>query len=273
MEILRAYAEAYPQGAHSLTLISTAITASQRSGLDVRSDQLLLGRLHGHLLELVRHCDHLPVTRIAINDLLKIISRPEYMDQWDEPEIVLLSCISDIQGRLRDELSINLFFNLPHEKKKYFDAPCTGWEDALRRFPDALLDVEEMSRCFALSRYAASVFHSVAVIEVGLLHLGGFVSVNDPHSGWTAVTGRLQKIVDTKYASLSDSEKEHRPFLEQMHAVTQSLKSAWRNKISHAQGKLLVMTSEFSPDIAEEIMISSRSFMRRLATEMPEGSL
>jgi hypothetical protein len=54
-----------------------------------------------------------------------------------------------------------------------------------------------------------------------------------------------------------------------MHGATEALKSAWRNKISHAQGSLTLMTEDFSPDIAEEIMIASRSFMRRLATEMP----
>ena len=112
-----------------------------------------------------------------------------------------------------------------------------------------------------------------AVIEIGLLRLGEFLKVNDPHSGWTAVTAKLDKIINAKYDTLTDAEKRYRPFLEQTHAVANALKSAWRNKISHAQGKLRVMTSEFSPDVAEEIIIASRSFMRRLATEMPEGSL
>jgi hypothetical protein len=56
-----------------------------------------------------------------------------------------------------------------------------------------------------------------------------------------------------------------------MHATAGALNNAWRNNFSHAQGKLVLMTSEFSRDIAEEIMVASRSFMRRLATEMPPG--
>jgi hypothetical protein len=45
---------------------------------------------------------------------------------------------------------------------------------------------------------------------------------------------------------------------------------AWHNKISHAQNKLVLMTADFSPDVAEEIRIASRSFMRRLATDLPK---
>jgi len=269
LEILRAYAEAYVKGTHALGLLSTAIAEEQKEQHDIRQNVLLLQRLQSHLTDLFGHCEHLPMTAKSIQELLAVLIKPESMSLFTQTEMVLLSSIADIQKRLRDELSINLFFKLPSEKKRYFDSPREGWEESLSRFPDAILDVEEMSKCFALSRYAACVFHSVGAIEVGLLHLGRFLSVNDPKSGWTAVSSKLQKIVGTDYQKLTQSEKDHFAFVEQMHAVTQALKSAWRNKISHAQGKLTVMTSEFSPDVAEEIMMASRSFMRRLAMEMP----
>jgi hypothetical protein len=102
-----------------------------------------------------------------------------------------------------------------------------------------------------------------------LIQFGKFLGVNDPFSGWTAVTSRLEALLKTKYPDLPSKYQSCRSFLEQMNAVAQALQSAWRNKISHAQGSLTLMTVEFSPDIAEEIMVASRSFMRRLATEMP----
>jgi hypothetical protein len=50
----------------------------------------------------------------------------------------------------------------------------------------------------------------------------------------------------------------------------EALKNAWRNKISHAHGKLIVMTGEeFHPDVAEEILTATRAFMRRLAEGLP----
>ena len=36
-----------------------------------------------------------------------------------------------------------------------------------------------------------------------------------------------------------------------------------------AVGKLLLMTSDFAPEVTEEILEASRGFMRRLATEAP----
>ena len=107
-------------------------------------------------------------------------------------------------------------------------------------------------------------------IEAVLIAFGKFLNVTDPKSGWTAVSGKLAMLVTkTKYHDLDPLYQKHFPFLEQMHGVVEALKSAWRNKISHAHGRLVLMSSEFSPDVAEEIMVASRSFMRRLATEMP----
>jgi len=130
--------------------------------------------------------------------------------------------------------------------------------------------VEEMHKCFALSRYAGAVFHSVQTIEFGLLDLGKFLDVDDPKSGWTAVANKLDKLTKAKFQDLSDKHQKNFAFIEQMQATVTALKNAWRNKISHAHGKLVLVTSEFAPDVAEEIIMATRAFMRRLATELPK---
>jgi hypothetical protein len=270
LDILRAYAEAYTRAARSLTLAFAEVSKHQLNNTDVRENTLLLKRLRSQLNELLPHCKHLPMTTAAISRLLTVLDAPETMAQWRQTALSLMSWITDIITRLEDELSLNLFFKLPQDKKRYFDGPVDGWEDVVARFPETISNIEEMSKCFALSRYAATVFHAVRAIESGLLHLGKFLGVEDPKSGWTAVTSKLETLVTkTKYSDLSQQYKDCFSFLEQMHAVTQAVKSAWRNKISHAQGSLVLMTEDFTPDIAEEIMIASRAFMRRLATEMP----
>jgi hypothetical protein len=55
-----------------------------------------------------------------------------------------------------------------------------------------------------------------------------------------------------------------------MQGTVVALKNAWRNKISHVHGRLVLMTADFSPDVAEEITIATRGFMRRLATDLPK---
>jgi hypothetical protein len=127
-----------------------------------------------------------------------------------------------------------------------------------------------MSKCFAFARYGASVFHSVQIIEEGLVALGEFLGVKDPKSGWTAVAGELEKVaLRTKYLDLNALQQKHFHFIEQMQGTVSGLKNAWRNKISHSSGRLILLTSDFSDEVAEEILLASRAFMRRLAEEMP----
>ena len=172
-------------------------------------------------------------------------------------------------GRIIDETGSKSFFSLNMRETEYFTESRRGWETAIARFPEIIDDVEESSKCFALSRYPASVFHSVQVVESGLIELGRFLKVTDPHSGWTSVSNSLDRVIKKSYSDRTRFERKNFSFLEQVQGTVQGLKNAWRNKISHAQGRMLVISKEFSPEIAEEIMMASRAFMRRLAECLP----
>jgi hypothetical protein len=175
----------------------------------------------------------------------------------------------ELQGRIFDELEQKILFSLSIKESEYYRNSCNCWDDILSRFPESLTDVEEASKCFALSRYAASVFHSTQVVESGLIELGTYIGVNDPRSGWTAVTNKLTAIIKKTHGDRTDFEKRNFDFLEQICGTTEALKNAWRNKIGHAQGRLTLLNKDFTPDIAEEILFASRAFMRRLADGLP----
>ena len=107
------------------------------------------------------------------------------------------------------------------------------------------------------------------VVEIGLIELGKLIGVTDPLPGWSATTNRLQNIIKKGHEARTPIERQHFAFLEQMHGTVEGLKNAWRNKVSHAAGKLTLLTVDFSPDVTEEILFATRSFMRRLATDAP----
>jgi hypothetical protein len=176
---------------------------------------------------------------------------------------------SEPVGRLVDETGDKVFFSLTLRESEFFNNCKRGWEKAVVRFPAVVTDVEEASKCFALSRYASSVFHSVQIVEAGLIALGGFLRVKDPNSGWTAVSQALKKVIDKSHKDRTLFERRNFKFLEQMQGTVEGLKNAWRNKISHTQGRLVLMTTDFSPDVAEEILLATRAFMRRLAEDLP----
>ncbi len=175
----------------------------------------------------------------------------------------------ELGGRLYDEMVSKSFLALTTSETTYYTHPHKGWEEVIATFQSSITDIEEASKCFALSRYAASVFHSLQVVEIELIELGRVIVVRDPQTGWNATTKRLKTIRETKHPDRTPFQRQHYPFLEQISATIEALKSAWRNKISHAQDRLFLLTSDFTPDVAEEILFASRSFMRRLATDAP----
>jgi hypothetical protein len=215
--------------------------------------------------EFQRDCIELGLTLSAAttSKIQKLVAQPEC-------EYARISPLAEeLDGRLIDEMHTKLYIALSSEEAEYYVKPRDGWETIIARFPETVTDVEEARKCYALSRYSSAVFHSLQIIEAGLIELGTFLNVNDPKSGWTAVTQALQKVINKKHPDRSDFEKLNFDFLEQVQGTVEALKNAWRNKISHAQGRLLLMTKDFSPEIAEEILFASRAFMRRLADGLP----
>ncbi len=199
----------------------------------------------------------------SIQRLLEVVSKPA-CEFREHGELLL-----EFNGRLIDEVSLRHCWTLSMREAEMYEHWQKGWEPIIDRFPGTISDIEEAQKCFALSRYAASVFHSIQVVESGLVELGVFIKVTDPKSGWTAVASELKKIVSKKRDDMTDFEKQNFQFLEQVHGTVEALKNAWRNKVSHVQGKIILMTREFSPEVAEEVLFASRSFMRGLATGLP----
>lgn len=270
MELLKVYAHRYVA---CRSTIETFIDIIKRAGPgeDAR-DYKRIGQLRDTLRELLKlcHSGELPVTELSVVGALMCIDKAKDED-GATVNGTLVHFLEQAASRLEDELSTKLFLQLPHSRKDLFEKPLSKWESVTDRFTATINDIEETGKCFALSRYAASVFHSVQIIEHGLLALGEFLSVKDPISGWTAVSNELRRITNLKYSDRSDFERKHFTFIEQMHGTVEALKNAWRNKISHAQGQqLLLVSTEFTPDTADEIITATRAFMRRLAEELPE---
>jgi hypothetical protein len=207
-----------------------------------------------------------PLGLSAVCATLKKMKEKFETAECSRHDISMLS--EELVGRLIDETADKIFFSLLPREIEYFDNYTRGWEAALARF-NIGGDVEEASKCFALSRYAASVFHSVQIVEAGLIELGTFIKVTDPKSGWSAVSKALDAIIGKPHKDRSRFERKNFEFLEQVQGTVQGLKNAWRNKISHAQGRMILMTTDFSPEIAEEILFATRAFIRRLAEGIP----
>ena len=74
-----------------------------------------------------------------------------------------------LRNALHAELEATVFLPIDPSNARFYREPRRDWEEAIERFPEAISDIEEASKCYALGRYAASVYHSMQIIEIGLL--------------------------------------------------------------------------------------------------------
>ncbi len=224
-------------------------------------DQIQIEVVAGYCLDDLKHFGFRASAR-ALEDVLGIL-------KGTHPATNLGSYLLVFRTTLMNELESNLFIPVSPSTADYYRDPRQDWEEVILRFPEATSDIEEASRCFALRRYAACLYHCMQVLEFGLLALGRFMQVRDPKSGFTAVSNELERVLKKDYRQLTDFEKKHRAFFEQVNLPIQAIKDACRNKISHAEGRAVLLKSDFSPHITMEIYTATRGFMRRLATELP----
>ncbi len=179
----------------------------------------------------------------------------------------------ELQNRLLDEMTGEYFFFLTASGALRYDKWGDGWEKILDRFPDTVRDVEEMNKCFALSRFTAAMFHALHVAECGAIQLGDYIGVLDPKKGWGPTEKKLRELIKGGHANLPTSLKGKFEFLEQMNREIDSMVLAWRHKVDHAANHLaIVPNTDFTPDIAEHILGSVKLFMHRLLEGIPEST-
>jgi hypothetical protein len=281
LEILQVYVERY---AVALSYLQSAANRLQQFIQNEEEDfwedsDLTVGLLQWLIL-LDDTCDkdEFPVTRVPVAEVKGMIElafdkKKSYSKLAPHllTPIVLFNQLERIRETFIAELQTKLFFSLPSNRKKWFESPTRDWEKVIERFPDTVAEIEEMNRCFALSRYPAAVFHSLMVVETGLIVLGNAIGVSDPKPGWDATSKKLAELVQGGHAKYPSALPLGFSVCEQINQSVQTMKHAWRNKVNHVAGKLFVMRSDVAPDVAEEIIFATRGFMRRLATDLPNN--
>jgi hypothetical protein len=181
----------------------------------------------------------------------------------------MVSQLRELRERIEDDFHKVVFVSLNLDESKLYSDPDKGWEDVCRRFSKVRHDIEECSKCFALTRYGAAIFHVLLVAEYGVIQVAELFNVAGDKPGWGALD-RLKRIHEKKYADKTPVEQKHAEFLSSLLPLAFAMKDSWRHKISHVDNKLEWMDTDFSPEVAGEIVSATRGFMRRLATDLPK---
>ena len=227
-------------------------TGGKRKRLVALRERLQVLRSHFENIQLIYCVEN-------VDTLLNKLERNKFLESSD---------IAGLEDNLARELKGRVFLSVASERQVYFREPLKAWESVTQTFPNSQEDIEEMNKCYALSRYTAAVFHSLLVVEHGLIKLGNEIGVDDPKAGWDATYKRLAVLLSNRASIPAELEFN---FLEQTKARLDSMKLAWRNKVNHAAGKLLVEKTGFTDVSAEEVIVACRSFMRHLAEGLPKA--
>ena len=136
------------------------------------------------------------------------------------------------------------------------------------RFEEAADDISEACACYVFGRSRASVFHSMRIVEVGLLHVAKLAGIDDPKPSWGRVLKDLEKYaLHTEYKDLPEKVKPHREKIRMILPRMQAVQHAWPE--TNVTTRHLFRTQSFSPVEAKDILEATEGFMRTLAHELP----
>lgn len=255
-DMLRLYSQPFLRALDDLAAIRVLIhnTGGTPSGLQIYQAELAdLGAATGSLIAQLEALQ-LPMTTKSAQRLYDHFGKTSGLDQDT------LNLINDVTLRLEDELSGIALFGIKRHAELYEpDTPLFG-EAVADKFPLAIPDIEDAGKCLALEQGTACVFHLMRIMEVGLKSLANLLGI--PYApSWESYIKQIQDKIGEKHDRKGVDWKCDEPFFRDVLGDLQSIKICWRNPTMH-------VVRRYSPDEADQIFGTVRTFMKRLADRL-----
>jgi hypothetical protein len=223
--------------------------------------------LNNSIIKLARSCEFLdlPVSKEACDDIVKVLSKREPMPTNAE----IQTLFTELNKRIEAELKAHTYLCISRDETPFYRDPLNEWSETVTAFPSTRYDIEEASKCVALTRNTAAVFHLNKVIGAGLTALGK--SLNEPtldachHLTWDNVLRRCAAELAKPFKDMSPVWQSDRQFFADSTAKLYAVKDAWRNPNAHEIG------DKYTPEETLDVYRTIRSFMRQLATRLKEA--
>lgn len=174
-----------------------------------------------------------------------------------------------VRDCLLSELESHRFLHISPEEAKFYMHPEKWFPETLVSFPSATGDIEEACKCYGLERYTACVFHSMAILQIGLYTLTNDVGITLKFPIQLAEWGDILRRIDDEikpYATRprGDSLREKYDNLYAGCACQfRFFKDAWRNHVAHNR-------EVYDKDKAHSALMHVREFMESLSTRLHE---
>jgi hypothetical protein len=258
-EVLRFYAERYIR-------ISNALADMDRQAAIVDPNQTVDSNqgwedLIGVLRE---RCEEVGL-RMALLHLDQIVRD---MEDGQATYLEIANSMTELRSRIADEISLMLVMRIPAEKAPYYEQEQPFGEKVATAFPSTSFDIEEASKCYAVGRDTACVFHLMRILEQGLHALAVEIGVAEVGANWNKLLDQMDGILrqarDGKIAKPPDW-KERERFYSEASALLRNVKNAWRNDAIHIEQK-------YTDEEALRILMATKAIMQFLADNLRSSS-
>jgi hypothetical protein len=249
--MMRFFAESFLLATQELaTLKGVAMVGSDESTFTV--DNVM--RKHAAVLLKATEELGLRMTAKSVGKLQKDLSGNEVSSGQ------IKSRVSEIQGRIDDELSSIMLFSLDQADALFFDDPVRFFGlDPIRKFPNVLDDIIEAGRCHSLGRHTAACFHLMRAMEIVVAQIGQDLGATiTDHGGkglpWGVIADNLKSKIDAMSKGSAEQTKWYRA-----QAQLVVFNRAWRVPTAHPK-------QTYTKEEADEVFSATKSFLRELAT-------
>jgi hypothetical protein len=180
----------------------------------------------------------------------------------------LLASCTDIESRLRDEMTSVEMIGIDAAKVKYYRPlePLFG-DDVAVKFSSVAYEIEEAAKCYALDRSTASAFHSIRALEAGLRAVTRCLGIADPvkaaDRSWSSVLRAIKSEIDRRWPPNLARIGGDDELFDNAYAALAAMQNPWRNATMHLDQK-------YTLEEARHVFEVVGGFMRKIASRMDE---
>jgi hypothetical protein len=174
---------------------------------------------------------NLPAAKESCDEIVSLCAKADDTRIPKSGEIEAL--FVELNKRIEVELKAHTFLCIPKEQADFYKDPLKDWQTTIAAFPKTTYDIEEASKCLALRRNTACVFHLMRVMGAGVTALGK--SLNEPtldashNLTWDNVLHRCAKELEKPFKQMSPVWQSDKQFYATATIKLFAVKDAWRN--------------------------------------------
>jgi hypothetical protein len=192
---------------------------------------------------------------LAINAIEKKLA------QGEVPRTVFARALEELNGRIRDEISLMLIMRIPKEKATYYDKVDAFGIEVEKKFPDASYDIRQAGNAYATGCNTGCVFHLMRAVEFGVRTLGTGLGIQNIEKPWGPLLAEMRNEIAARRANGTMTRDEHDTYSGAI-VLLENVKDAWRNPTMHPAAKY---------DEAEALTVyeAVKQFMANLTAKIP----